>query len=90
VERPAGRYLGPGHEHLHASLHDPQNAGGLAWDPGKKVLWVGLGGGLVVPYLLNGTPYNAGFRPFGPITDTIDGLEFVRKIHHHGKHHNDH
>ena len=68
----------------------PQNAGGLAWDPGKKVLWVGLGGGLVVPYHLNGTPYNAGFRPFGPIADTIDGLEFVRKIHHHGKHHNDH
>ena len=66
----------------------PQDAGGLAWDSGKKVLWVGLRGGLVVPYRLNGTPYNAGFLPFGPLGgDTIDGLEFVRKIHHHGKHH---
>lgn len=67
----------------------PQNAGGLAWDSGKKVLWVGLGGGRVVPYRLNGMPYNAGFFPFGPLagSDTIDGLEFVRKIQHHGKHH---
>ncbi|HMB18277.1 MAG TPA: hypothetical protein VKO41_03095 [Gaiellaceae bacterium] len=40
--------------------------------------------GLVVPYRLNGTPYNSGFQPFGPIDDTIDGLEFVRKIRHHG------
>lgn len=64
----------------------PDLAGGLAWDSGRKVLWVGLRGGRVVPYRLNGTPYNAGFLPFGPIGDTIDGLEFVRKIHrhHHG------
>jgi hypothetical protein len=48
------------------------------------VLWVGQRGGLVVPYRLNGTPYNSGFQPFGPIDDTIDGLEFVRKIRHHG------
>lgn len=59
----------------------PANAGGLAWDSARSVLWVGLGGGRVVPYRLNGTPYNAGFQPFGPIPDTIDGLEFVRKIH---------
>jgi hypothetical protein len=57
----------------------PNRAGGLAWDSAKKVLWVGLLGGTVVPYRLNGTPYNAGFQPFGPIGDTIDGLEFVRK-----------
>jgi hypothetical protein len=61
----------------------PELAGGLAWDSGRKVLWVGLRGGRVVPYRLDGTPYNAGFLPFGPIGDTIDGLEFVRKIHRH-------
>jgi hypothetical protein len=61
----------------------PDLAGGLAWDSGRKVLWVGLRGGRVVPYRLNGTPYNAGFLPFGPIGDTIDGLEFVRRIHRH-------
>jgi hypothetical protein len=61
----------------------PDLAGGLAWDSGRKVLWVGQRGGRVVPYRLNGTPYNAGFLPFGPIPDTIDGLEFVRKIHRH-------
>jgi len=64
----------------------PSRAGGLAWDQRKQVLWVGMQGGLVVPYRLNGTPYNAGFRPFGPIGDTIDGLEFVKKLHHHHDH----
>ena len=64
----------------------PDFAGGLAWDSGRKVLWVGLRGGRVVPYRLNGTPYNAGFLPFGPIADTIDGLEFVRKIHRRDDH----
>jgi hypothetical protein len=61
----------------------PNRAGGLAWDSAKKVLWVGLRGGTVVPYRLDGTPYNAGFQPFGSIDDTIDGLEFVRKGHDH-------
>jgi hypothetical protein len=61
----------------------PDLAGGLAWDSKSKVLWVGLVGGRVVPYRLNGTPYNAGFLPFGPIEDTIDGLEFVKNIHRH-------
>jgi hypothetical protein len=59
----------------------PANAGGLAWDSGRNVLWVGLSGGRLVPYRLNGTPYNPGFQPFGAIGDTIDGLEFVRNIH---------
>ena len=64
----------------------PSRAGGLAWDERTQVLWVGMQGGLVVPYRLNGTPYNAGFRPFGNIGDTIDGLEFVKKTHHHHDH----
>jgi hypothetical protein len=55
----------------------PNVAGGLAWDAGNSVLWVGLGGGSVIPYHLNGTPYNAGFQPFGAIPDTVDGLEFI-------------
>jgi hypothetical protein len=55
----------------------PAVAGGLAWDAGNSVLWVGLGGGSVIPYHLDGTPYNAGFQPFGPIGDTVDGLEFI-------------
>jgi hypothetical protein len=59
----------------------PDRAGGLAWDSKRSILWVGLRGGRVVPYRLNGTPYNAGFLPFGPMADTIDGLEFVRRIH---------
>lgn len=58
----------------------PTNAGGLAWDSGSRVLWVGLQGGQVVPYRLDGTPLNAGFQPFGPIPNTIDGLEFVEDI----------
>lgn len=66
----------------------PADAGGLAWDSKRRVLWVGLQGGTVVPYSLNGTPYNAGFQPFGPLgSETVDGLEFVKRIH---KHHNNH
>lgn len=55
----------------------PANAGGLAYDAGAKVLWVGLHGGLVAPYDLDGNPLGDGFKPFGDIADTIDGLEFV-------------
>jgi hypothetical protein len=55
----------------------PVNAGGLAYDPGSGVLWVGLQGGRVVPYDTTGAPLGPGFLPFGPIDDTIDGLEFV-------------
>jgi hypothetical protein len=69
-----------------AHFTTPNRAGGLAWDQRNHVLWVGMQGGLVVPYHLNGTPYNAGFHPFGTISDTIDGLEFVKKIHHHHDH----
>lgn len=65
----------------------PNLAGGLAWDGESKVLWIGMEGGMVVPYRLDGTPYNAGFQPFGPIDDTVDGLEFVRVGHHHHHHH---
>ena len=65
----------------------PNLAGGLAWDGESKVLWVGMEGGMVVPYRLDGTTYNAGFQPFGPIDDTVDGLEFVPAGHRHHHHH---
>jgi hypothetical protein len=57
----------------------PSNAGGLAYDPFNGVMWVGLGGGTVVPYTLAGVALNAGFQPFGPTSegDTIDGLAFL-------------
>jgi hypothetical protein len=57
----------------------PTNAGGLAYDPVDGVMWVGLGGGSVVPYTLAGVALNGGFQPFGPTStgDTIDGLAFL-------------
>jgi hypothetical protein len=57
----------------------PSNAGGLAFDPSSGIIWVGLGGGSVVPYTLAGVALNAGFQPFGPTSsaDTIDGLAFL-------------
>lgn len=57
----------------------PSNAGGLAYDPTNDVMWVGLGGGSVVPYTLAGVAINAGFQPFGPTSggDTIDGLAIL-------------
>jgi hypothetical protein len=61
----------------------PELAGGLAWDSRNRILWVGLFGGQVVPYRLDGTPLNAGFAPFGPLPlNTIDGLEFVHDLGH--------
>ena len=54
----------------------PFNAGAIAYDPGNAILWVGMQGGLVVPYTLAGVALNGGFLPFGPIGDTIDGLTF--------------
>ena len=55
----------------------PANAGGLAWDVKHGVLWVGMSGGLVVPYNATGTKLGNGFSPFGSISGTIDGLAFV-------------
>jgi hypothetical protein len=55
----------------------PNNAGGIAFDPDSNILWVGMLGGLVVPYTLTGTALNGGFLPFGAIGDTIDGLTFL-------------
>jgi hypothetical protein len=38
-------------------------------------------GGSVVPYNpTTGMPLGPGFSPFGPIGDTVDGLEFVSQI----------
>ena len=60
-----------------AIFSTPTNAGGLAYDSTNGILWVGLAGGSVVPYTLGGTALNAGFQPFGPTGDTIDGLAFL-------------
>jgi hypothetical protein len=64
-----------------AIINTPSNAGGLAYDPVSGILWVGMQGGSVVPYdPVKGTPLGPGFVPFGAITDTVDGLEFVSQI----------
>ncbi len=60
-----------------AQFSTPNNAGGLAYDAADHILWVGMEGGSIVPYSLTGTALNGGFRPFGGITDTIDGLAFL-------------
>ena len=58
-------------------FNTPANAGGLAYDAGAGVVWVGLQGGMVVPYDVTGLQLDPGFQPFGAIDETIDGLEFV-------------
>ena len=40
-------------------------------------MWVGQAGGLVAPYDLTGTLLGPGFKPFGDIPNTIDGLTFL-------------
>jgi len=55
----------------------PDLAGGLAYDPFDDILWVGLRGGLVLPYSLAGVQLGPGFKPFGDIPDTVDGLVFL-------------
>ncbi|WP_313950714.1 PEP-CTERM sorting domain-containing protein [Accumulibacter sp.] len=55
----------------------PDLAGALAYDPDSSILWVGQAGGLVAPYSLTGTLLGAGFKPFGDISNTIDGLTFL-------------
>ena len=54
----------------------PQLAGALAYDPESDIMWVGQSGGLVAPYSLSGTLLGAGFKPFGDIGNTIDGMTF--------------
>jgi hypothetical protein len=54
----------------------PDLAGALAYDPDSNIMWVGQAGGLVAPYSLTGTLLGPGFKPFGDITNTIDGLTF--------------
>jgi hypothetical protein len=60
----------------------PANAGGLAYDPVNGTLWVGLQGGLVVPYdPTTGLAKGSGFSPFGGLGgDTVNGLEFVSQV----------
>jgi hypothetical protein len=60
-----------------AMFNTPSTAGGLAYDAADGIMWVGLGGGSVVPYTLGGVALNGGFKPFGDIGDTIDGLAFL-------------
>lgn len=55
----------------------PDLAGALAYDPDSGILWVGQAGGLVAPYSLAGSLLGVGFKPFGDITNTIDGLTFL-------------
>src|SRR6185436_3792425 len=55
----------------------PANAGAIAYDADNAILWVGMQGGLVVPYTLTGIALNGGFLPFGPMRYTIDGLTFL-------------
>ena len=65
-----------------AKFSTPSTAGGLAYDAAGGVMWVGLGGGSVVPYTLGGVALNAGFKPFGDNPDTIDGLAFLGEASH--------
>lgn len=53
------------------------NAGGLAFDPGDQILWIGFQGGLVAPWSLTGTRLGDGYLPFGAMFETIDGLVFL-------------
>ena len=58
------------------------NAGGLAYDIERGILWVGEQGGLVQAYDLTGGGAPAliagsQHQPFGPIDETVDGLAFV-------------
>jgi len=55
----------------------PDLAGALAFDPDSDILWVGQAGGLVAPYSLAGVLLGPGFKPFGDISNTIDGLTFL-------------
>lgn len=53
------------------------NTGGLAYDPTDQILWIGFQGGLVTPWSLTGTRLGDGYKPFGNMTETIDGLVFL-------------
>ena len=70
----------PGANRFTPVFSSPANAGGLAWDGDSNVLWVGLQGGSVVPYTLAGVALNAGFKPFGNIGNTVDGLAFFASV----------
>ena len=53
------------------------NAGGLAYDPDDQILWIGFQGGLVTPWSITGTKLGDGYKPFGDMSQTIDGLVFL-------------
>jgi hypothetical protein len=53
------------------------NAGGLAYDPFDQILWIGFEGGVVTPWSLTGTRLGDGYKPFGDMADTVDGLVFL-------------
>ncbi len=56
------------------------NAGGLAYDIERGILWVGEQGGLVQAHDLTAGAAliaGSGHMPFGVIDDTVDGLAFI-------------
>ena len=67
----------PGSNVFTAIFGVPDLAGALAFDPSSNIMWVGQAGGLVAPYDLTGTLLGPGFKPFGDIPSTIDGLTFL-------------
>lgn len=56
------------------------NTGALAFDPSNQILWVGSQGGRVTPFSLAGNIIGASFLPFGPMSETIDGLTFLGEV----------
>jgi hypothetical protein len=58
----------------------PFLGGALAFDPFNQIMWVGMGGGQVTPYSLAGAVLGAGFKPFGDIGNTIDGMTFQGEV----------
>ena len=52
-------------------------AGGLAYDAANGILWVARLTGWVEPFDVDGNLLGPGFQPFGPMANTIDGLEFI-------------
>ena len=71
-----------------AVFNTPDLAGALAYDPSSNILWVGQGGGNVLPYDTSGNSLGGGFNPLTNVIaaegltgislaiSTVDGLTF--------------
>jgi hypothetical protein len=84
ISKWSGRQVGiwdPGTNEFTEKFTTGTNAGGLAYDSLNRILWVGVQRGWVTAYDLSGeSPVQiegSAFQPFGPINETIDGLEFI-------------